>query len=394
MDTTCIISPHRNAISETFILAHIEFLRGPKVVLNGNYPEYACDSREIRYFYGSNRRLKKLAKLLPHYFYERLISPRALSEKSVHDYIAGFFKAYHVDVILAEYGFSGAEICPHARALRIPLIVHFHGHDAHRLPELGAFQERYRQLFRYAFRIISVSRFMSASLVALGADPARIVYNPYGPREYFYDIKPDFRKTFLAAGRFTDIKGPYLTVLAFKQVLDEVPDASLVMVGDGPLRETCISLAKTWGLGPRVSFPGALRHEQLLPLFAQACCFVQHSVTPSYGDAEGTPVAILEAGAASLPVVSTRHAGIQDVVVHEKTGFLVQERDVQGMANYMRLLIRNKPLCRLMGQDARDHVRANFSMARHIGCLDEVVRTARSESARASGAANTTSRTR
>jgi glycosyltransferase involved in cell wall biosynthesis len=173
--------------------------------------------------------------------------------------------------------------------------------------------------------------------------------------------------------------------------LDEVPDASLVMVGDGPLRESCISLAKTWGLGPRVSFPGALGHEQLLPLFAQACCFVQHSVTPSYGDAEGTPVAILEAGAAGLPVVSTRHAGIQDVVVHEKTGFLVQERDVQGMADYMRLLIKNECLCRQTGEDARKHVRSNFSITRHIGRLDELIRMARSDSTRTSATPNTPS---
>lgn len=191
---------------------------------------------------------------------------------------------------------------------------------------LGPFRSATASLFKYAFRVISVSKFMSGRLVELGADPERIVYNPYGPRDYFYAIKPDFRKTFLAAGRFTDIKAPYLTILAFKQVLDEFPDASLVMVGDGPLRETCISLARTLGMESSASFPGPLRHERLLPLFAQACCFVQHSVTPSYGDAEGTPVAILEAGAAGLPVVSTRHAGIQDVVVHQKTGLLVEER--------------------------------------------------------------------
>ena len=384
MGKICVISPHHDAISETFIRAHIELLEGEKVVLNGNYPDYVCSNRQIRYFYGSSRWLKKLAKLLPHYFYERLITPRAFSQESVHDYIAGFFKAYHVDVVLAEYGFSGAEICPHTRALDIPLIVHFHGHDAHRLPEVRPFHSRYRQMFEYAFRVFSVSKSMSATLVSLGADAGHIVYSPYGPRDYFYDIEPDFRRTFLAVGRFTDIKAPYLTVLAFKQVLDEFPDASLVMAGDGPLRETCIGLAKTLGMESRASFPGALRHEQLLPLFAQACCFLQHSVTPSYGDAEGTPVAILEAGAAGLPVVSTRHAGIQDVLVHERTGFLVEERDVGGMAACMRLLAKRGDLCRQMGERARDHIRSNFSIARHIGRLDEMIRLARTQSAGAS----------
>ncbi len=103
MGKLCIISQHENAISETFIQAHIELLEGAKVVLNGNYPDYVCSHRQIRFFYGSKRPLKKLAKLLPHYFYERWITPHALSQKSLHDYLSGFFKAHHADVILAEY---------------------------------------------------------------------------------------------------------------------------------------------------------------------------------------------------------------------------------------------------------------------------------------------------
>jgi len=382
MGTLCVISPNQNAVSETFIQAHIEFLNGPKVVLNGDYPDYGFNNRQIRYFYGSKRWLKKLAKLLPHYFYERLILPRALSPASVHDYISGFLRMHDVDVILAEYGFYGAQICPHARALRIPLIVHFHGHDAHRLPEVGPFRERYREMFKHAFRIISVSRFMSAQLAELGADPDRVVYNPYGPRDYFYDSKSDYRSTFLAVGRFTDIKAPHLTLLAFKHVLEQFPDATLVMVGDGPLRETCISLARAWGIASKVSFPGALRHEQSLPLFGQACCFVQHSVTPSYGDAEGTPVAILEAGAAGLPVVSTRHAGIADVVLHGQTGFLVEERDVTAMSKHMETLLSDKALCRQLGSSARGHIRARFGLKRHLACLQEQIDAARSEASR------------
>ena len=377
MGTTCIITKHRNLISETFIRAHIDFLEDPKVVLYDDYPDYRLDNRQIRYFYGSKRWRKKLVKLVPQYFYERFINPGTSSAASVHDYISSFLQAHQVDVILAEYGFYGTEICPHARSLHIPLIVHFHGHDVHRLPQVEPFRERYRELFAYAFRIISVSKFMTSSLIALGADPARIVYNPCGPQDYFYGIQSDYPSTFLAVGRFTDIKAPYLTLLAFKHLLEEFPEASLVMVGDGPLRETCISLAHTWGIASKVSLPGDLSHEQILPFFARACCFVQHSVTPSYGDAEGTPVAILEAGAAGLPVVSTRHAGIADVVTHGQTGFLVVERDVLGMKNYMRTLVSNKDLCRRLGASARQHIRENYGIKKHIACLQQQIAAAR-----------------
>ena len=138
-----------------------------------------------------------------------------------------------------------------------------------------------------------------------------------------------------------------------------------------------MSLVRSWGIADRVSFPGALRHAEAPPLFAQARGFVQHSVTPSYGDAEGTPVAILEAGAAGLPVVSTRHAGITDAVLDGQTGLLVEERDVVGMKNCMRRLVEDEGLCRTMGEAARAHIRTHYSLRRHIECLQELIDTAR-----------------
>ena len=89
---------------------------------------------------------------------------------------------------------------------------------------------------------------MTETLVRMGADKSKIVYNPYGAREYFYDVRPDYRSTLLAVGRFADIKAPYLTLMAFKKVAERNSDASLVMVGEGPLLEACKSLVQTWDL--------------------------------------------------------------------------------------------------------------------------------------------------
>ncbi len=377
MKTMCIINGQVNKVTETFIRAQIEGLKGNKVILNNYYPDYTYNGRLVRYFYGKNPILKKLKTSLPQFLYWRLVTRHEHSDAATRDVLTGFFKQHDVDVILAHFGWNGADICPDARALKLPLVVHFHGGDAHSETETAPYLEKYRRMFEYAYRVISVSNFMTKSLVKLGADPSRIVYNPYGPREYFFENQPDYRNTILAIGRFTDIKAPYLTIMAFKLVLEEFPEANLVMVGDGELRETCMTLAKTWGIESKISFPGAMRHEQSRPLYAQACCFVQHSVTTSFGDAEGTPVAILEASAAGLPVVSTRHAGIVDEVVHGKTGFLVEERDVVGMKNHLCALLKDKALCRTLGENARQHMRANFSLKRHIARLQETIDGAR-----------------
>jgi len=220
---------------------------------------------------------------------------------------------------------------------------------------------------------------MTEKLVRMGADPKKIVFNPYGPRDTFFANQSAYNDVLLAIGRFTDIKAPHLTILAFQMVLAECPNATLVMGGHGELLEACQTLVLALGMAHNVQFLGALRHEQVMPLFAGACCFVQHSVQPTYGDAEGTPVAILEAGAAGLPVVSTRHAGIRDAVLDGETGFLVEERDIAGMAQAMVRLLKDKALCRSMGEKAREHIRTNYNIKRHLSCIDGLIEAARSE---------------
>ncbi len=380
MSTICIIKGSKPELSETFIRAHVERLRGGNVVLYNHYPEYQCDGRTLRYFHSRRPLVAKLKRALPQFIYDRVVTRHEMSDERALDYMSGFVRDKNIDVILAEYGFNGADITPIAKQLNLPLVVHFHGHDAHHGIRLEPYLERYRAMFDYAYRLLSVSHLMTEALVNMGADEAKIVYNPYGAREYFYDVDPDYRKTLLAVGRFADIKAPYLTLMAFKQVAERDSLASLVMVGDGPLLEACKSLVKTWKLESRVEFTGALPHEQVLPRFGQACAFVQHSVTTSYGDCEGMPNSILEAQAAGLPVVSTRHAGIVHSVIEGETGFLVEERDIDSMANRMCRLLSDPDLCRSMGNNARQHIREHYNIDRHIACLQKVIDQAREES--------------
>ena len=378
MGTTCILGVDDNRVLKDFVRAHVEMLDGPKVCVSGPYPEYAYEGRMIRYFYSSSGARTRMRKLLPHALYTRLVTRNGGSDKGLHDAIQGFMRQHNVDVILAEFGPTGAQITPHARRLDIPLVVHFHGHDAHRASVVAKYQERYRVMFDYAAAIVSVSHFMTETLVALGADRSRIVYNPYGPRDAFFEVDPDYSPVVLSVGRFTDIKANYLTLSAFRQLLDAVPHAKLVMVGDGELLETCRTLARVWKIDRSVTFTGPIPHAEVASRYSQACCFAQHSISPSYGDAEGTPVAILEAGAAALPVVATRHAGIPDVVVEGVTGHLVDEGDVGEMAARLFDLVSDASLCRRMGAAARTRVRESFSMARHVSVLQGMIDSARS----------------
>jgi glycosyltransferase involved in cell wall biosynthesis len=126
---------------------------------------------------------------------------------------------------------------------------------------------------------------------------------------------------FISVGRFVDKKGPQLTLAAFADVHRAEPAARLRMIGDGPLLDECRTLAVRLGVNRAVTFLGQQPPSIVQLEMRGARCFVQHSVEAATGDCEGTPVGILEAGASGLPVVSTRHGGIPDVIVEGKPGF-------------------------------------------------------------------------
>ena len=376
MGSLCIIGVDDDRILKDFVRAHVERLDGTKVLVSHWYPDLVHDGKTIRYFYGKSASTRALS-LLPHALYNRVAAHKLSSPARIHAALRDFLRVQKVDVILAEFGPTGADILPHARELGIPLVVHFHGHDAHREKIIEQYADRYREMFEYAFGVLTVSNRMTTELIRLGANPDRITYNPYGPREAFFDVSPSYAPTVLSVGRFTDIKANYLTLASFAEALRHVPDARLVMIGDGELLETCKTLALAWGIQSSVVFPGAIPHAEITAAFSNACCFAQHSISPSYGDSEGTPVAILEAQAAGLPIVATRHAGIPDVVIHGQTGFLVEERDVASMAAYLRSLLSDSALCHQLGANARAHVAANFTLDAHIQRLQHVIDCAR-----------------
>jgi len=216
---------------------------------------------------------------------------------------------------------------------------------------------------------------MERKLISLGAPRGKVHYNPYGiDCHQFGGANPlKAPPAFVAVGRFVEKKAPQLTLKAFAGVHRMVPEARLRMIGDGPLLEECRALAAELGINDAVTFLGAQAHEVVQEEMRVARCFVQHSVEAHNGDSEGTPVGILEAGASGLPVVSTCHAGIPDVVIEGETGFLVDERDIEEMQKKMLRLAQDPELGGRMGRSARQHIETNFSQGHSIGRLWSII---------------------
>ena len=182
-----------------------------------------------------------------------------------------------------------------------------------------------------------------------------------------------FKKQFIALGRFIDKKAPYYTILAFKDVLKTHPEAKLVMAGDGELTNVCKNLIKYYKLEDSIELLGVITPKAYRNLLEESLAFVQHSITADDGDMEGTPVSILEASIAGLPIISTYHGGIPDVVLHEQTGLLCKEHDVNTMSTHMLQLLDNVAYAKHLGAVGKQRINKDFSLERHIDVLNIIL---------------------
>jgi len=304
-------------------------------------------------------------------------SVRAVNVAVKNRILAKYLRSNQIKVVLAEYGPTGACVMDACQDARVPFVVHFHGADAYHFPMLDTYSAAYKRMFSETSAVVAVSHDMEQQLIALGAPREKVHYVPYGvDPKIFQEADPSSEPLFVAVGRFVDKKAPHLSILAFEKVLRRVPSARLVMIGDGELFESCKQLARALRISETVEFAGVRTPAEVAATMRKARAFVQHSLRTTDGDSEGTPVAVLEAGAVGLPVVSTRHAGIKDVVREGETGFLVDEGDIGSMAEYMIRLAENPGLAAGLGRQARQHVLANFSLSESIERLWKILQCA------------------
>lgn len=347
----CVVRNGPLNYSETFIRQHVTGLPADTVLLD-DWPPWATSG------HGWKRTLPGRAL----YRALRLLSPEGHRRRITSAYVEHFGRL-RVDSVLAEFGPTGVAVMGACRRLGLPLVVHFHGYDASVRRVLEQYAAGYAELFREASALVAVSRGMRDRLVELGAPPERVHYNPCGVNcDLFGGAEPARSPPLVVAvARFVEVKAPQLTLAAFAAALRQCPEARLRMIGDGPLLGECRRLSARLGVDHAVTFTGRQPHDVVAEEMRGARLFAQHSVEAASGAVEGTPVAVLEAGASGLPVVATRHGGIPDVVTDEETGLLVEERDVAGMARQMLRLLSDPAHAARLGGAAQRRVREQFS---------------------------------
>ncbi len=177
-------------------------------------------------------------------------------------------------------------------------------------------------------------------------------------------------------GRLSPEKGHSYLLDAFVRLLDEIPQARLLLVGDGKERTTLARRIATLGLERRISLLGELPREEVMNLYPLMDVFVLPSLHEQF------PGSLLEAMAHRRPVIATSVGGIPEILDHGATGFLVPPRDAVSLAETILMLYKNESLRDRVGRDGQEHALTTFSAARfgkqmamfYLQCLEGSVR--------------------
>jgi len=275
-------------------------------------------------------------------------------------------------LVHAHFGPSGVLAMPLCRRLGVPLVVSAWGYDVtvsdRELARGGyigkIYVRRRKQLRRPHIQHLAISRFMAERLQSLGVSPRQITLHYAGidTERFQPSAQTDRENVALFVGRLVAKKGCEHLLAAMSRVQQQLPEARLAIIGDGPLRADLERRANE--LGVVVEFLGAQPSDVVRDWMRRARVLCVPSITAPNGDSEGLPTVVIEAQACGLPVVGSRHAGIPEAVVDGETGFIADERDVDGLTAGLRRLLTDHDLQRSFGQAARDHVCRNFDIRR------------------------------
>lgn len=265
-------------------------------------------------------------------------------------------------LVHAHFGYAAGDVVGVARRLRRPLVVSLHGHDATSRPP-----SHYEQIAPASAAVIVPSAFLAGHATRLGFDAARVHVIPSGVDTAFFtptDL-PDGPPTAVFVGRLVEKKGVDVLVAAWPAVRRAVPDARLVVLGDGPLASIVV------GDGVRHERPDpARRHHQVRELLASSTVVVQPSRTAGDGDAESLLLVNLEAQASGRALVTTRHGGIPEFV-DESSTVLVDENDVGALSDALVAVLRDRALAARLGA-AGPAVAARFDVRACTARVDDL----------------------
>ncbi|WP_020619915.1 glycosyltransferase [Paenibacillus daejeonensis] len=393
------------ALSETFVLNQVTGLldRGHEVDIyataprqeNTRHPDvaaYNLDAR-CRYRQMPPGKLARYAKLLPLLARHLFKAPGALlgalnpirygreaSSLNLFYSAVSLLEAdrREYDIIYCHFGPTGklAAALQGIGLLKGKLITTFHGADiTSYLQQRG--EQVYRELFRQGDLFLPISERWRTQLMKLGCPEERITIHRMGIDSSRFAYRPpvegeDMPLRLVTIARLVEKKGVAYAIQAAAALAAEGREVKYTIIGDGPLREELQQLILSLEMGEHIRLVGPKGQNEVLNILRQSDLMVAPSVTAANGDQEGIPVVLMEAMAIGLPIVSTWHSGIPELVEDGASGYLVPERDEQGLAHKLKLLMDNRHQWPEMSRRGREIVEQSYDIHRLNERLEDI----------------------
>ena len=287
-------------------------------------------------------------------------------------------------LIHAHFGFDGVDAWPVARRLAVPLLVTLHGADIttrmdwFRAGKGGrrwkAYPDRLARLAREdGVHFIAVSENIRQAALEAGLPASKISVRMIGINTSRFapggKKASTRRRQILFLGRLVEKKGCHHLIEAFREVRAVLPDAELVIAGDGPDRAALEARA---GGQANIRFVGAVGRPEVIGLMQGSRVFCLPSVTARSGDAEGLPLVVLEAQASGVPVVTSARGGATEGILDGITGYAFPEADVPALVDRLLRVLGDDALADAMSAAGPAFVSEQHDLARQTAELERV----------------------
>ena len=257
--------------------------------------------------------------------------------------------------------------------LGVPQVTMFYGHDASMMALEDVWKKRYRELFARCERFLAEGNHMRRVLIELGARPETVLVQRLGvdlekiafiPRR----LETDRKVRVLAASTFRDKKGVTYCLEAYANVLEKHKNVELSIIGDAgnserevAYKKEVLAIIERRRLGGRVNMLGFLDYPAFIEEAKKHDIFLSHSIMGSDGETEGgAPVTLIEMSGYGMPVISTLHCDIPEVILDGASGLLVAEKDVGGLTDRLDYLVTHPEVWEPMGRAGREHIEKEY----------------------------------
>ncbi len=271
------------------------------------------------------------------------------------------------DIVHCQYGTLGRRLIALRETGLLPArhLTSFRGHDI--TQHVTSAPGFYDELFNKGDLFLPVSRSLKQRLVDRGCDEKKIdvLHSGINCERFRYQprvLKRDEPVKILTVARLVEMKGVAYGIQAVAQLVQAGKSICYKIAGDGVLRGELARLIDELDMGNHIQLLGWKDHKDLAQFMDDTHILLAPSVTAANGEQEGIPNVVKEAMAMGIPVVSTFHSGIPELVDDGVSGYLAPERDADVLAECLAKLIDCPDRWPEMGRAGRKKVEEEFDM--------------------------------